>query len=228
MATMQATQDSHGVSQLLSVLEHLVKEQVKHVQIISKQEEHLAAIRNQRQIQLQLDPTYTEFQESSERKREIRGQWHDEILKWNPLGDWLPDENRHLDDIFSIKEPPELWTTWQYQAAYPNTAKFLAKATSAEKSRSVVYYDSFFQTGEKVEQWSSEDPYGTRTGKKMTMPERMWDIVKRRMVVDRPGQSGNVRERLPSRLLRIVDISPVIATILLASTPKYNTPSVLI
>jgi hypothetical protein len=217
---MQATQDSHGASQLLAVLERLVKEQVKHVQIISKQEEHLAAIRSQRQIQLQLDPTYTEFQESSERKREIRGQWHDEILAWDPSGDWPPDDNRRLDEIFSAEHSPALWTTWQYQAAYPNTAKFLAKATSAEKSRSVVYYDSFFQTGEKVEQWSSEDPYGTRTGKKVSMPERMWDSVKRRIVVDRPEASGSVRERLPSRLLRIVDISPVIAAILLASTPK--------
>jgi hypothetical protein len=217
---MQAAQESHGVSQLLAVLERLVEEQVKHVQIISKQEEHLSAIRNQREIQLHLDPTYTQFQESSERKREIRGQWHDEILRWNPLGDWPLDDKRPLDDILSIKEPPELWTTWQYQAAYPNTAKFLAKATSAEKSRSVVYYDSFFQTGEKVEQWSSEDPYGTRTGKKVSMPERMWDIVKRRIVVGRPEETGGVRERLPSRLLRIIDISPVIAAILLASTPK--------
>ena len=49
---MQAAQDSHGVSQLLAALERLVEEQVKHVQIITKQEEHLAAIRNQRQQDL--------------------------------------------------------------------------------------------------------------------------------------------------------------------------------
>lgn len=64
---------------------------------------------------------------------------------------------------------------------------------------------------------------GTLRGKNReedTMPERMWDIVKRRIVVDRTGESGRVGKRLPSRLLCILDISPVIALILLASTPK--------
>jgi hypothetical protein len=208
---------SLDISQVFSALERLVEQQVNHVQIITKQEQHLSALRKHKEIQLLLDPKHTQFQDSRERKREIRGQWHNEILKWDPLDNWTPDDNRSLYDILSVEQ---LWTTWQYKAAYPNTAKFLAKATSSEKSRSLVYYDSFFPTGELVQQWSSETPYAEERERKRTMPKRMWDIVKQRMVVHRPKESGRVRERLPSRLLRIMDISPVVAAILLASSPK--------
>lgn len=208
---------SPDISRVFSALERLVEQQVNHMQIITKQEQHLSALWKHKEIQLLLDPKYTQFQDSRERKREIRGQWHNEILKWDPLDNWTPDDNRSLYDILSIEQ---LWTTWQYKAAYPNTAKFLAKATSSEKSRSLVYYDSFFPTGELVQQWSSETSYAEERERKRTMPKRMWDIVKQRMVVDRPKESGRVRERLPSRLLRIMDISPVVAAIVLASSPK--------
>ena len=228
IATMPATQTqppeggSPGISQPLSILERLVEGQAKHTQIISKQEQHLSALRKQREIQLMLDPTYVQFQDSRQRKREIKGQWHNEILKWNPLQNWPPDDERSFHDILPpvSVEQLELWTTWQYRAAYPNTEKFLAKATYTEKSRSIVTCDSFFPTGEIVEKWSSGEHYPERTGRKVPMPVRMWDIVKRRIVVDRTGESGRVGKRLPSRLLCILDISPVIALILLASTPK--------
>jgi hypothetical protein len=209
-----------GISQPSLILERLVEGQVKHAHIISKQEQHLSALRKQREIQLMLDPKYIQFQESRQKSREIKAQWHNEILKWDPLQNWPPDDDRSLDDIFSPDPVEPLWSTWQYRAAYPNTAKFLKKATSAEKSRSLVSCYSFFRTGETVEQWSSENPYVKRRGRNVTMPERMWDIVKRRIVVDIPGGLGRVEERLPSRLLCIVDLSPIIAAILLASTPK--------
>jgi hypothetical protein len=213
-------QDSSGISQTLSILERLLEAQVKHAEIISKQEQHLSALRKQREVQLILDPAYIEFQESRRRKREIKGQWHDEILKWNPLQNWLPEDDRSLDDILSPVSVKQLWDNWQYRAAYPNTEKFLARAISAEKSRSLVSYYSFFRTGETVKQWSSEDPYIERTGRKVPVPERMWNVIRRRIVVDRSRECGRVGERLPSRLLCIVDISPVIAAILLASTPR--------
>jgi hypothetical protein len=203
---------------VLSTLERLVEQQVKHVQIITKQEQHLSALRKQREIQLLLDPEYMKFQDGRERKREIRGQWHNEILKWDPLENWPPDDDRSLYDVLSTEQ---LWKTWQYAAAYPNTEKFLRKATCSEKSRSLVYYDSFFPTGELVYQWSSEPTHAGDGGKKRSMPESMWDIVKRRMVVERGDEPGRVRERLPSRVLRIMDISPAVAAVLLASTPKW-------
>jgi hypothetical protein len=240
--TQNSAQDGSDISQLfepLSILERLVEGQVKYAQILSKQEEHLSALRKQKDLQLILDPKYIEFQDSRQRKREIERQWHDEILKWNPLQNWPPDEDRSLYDILSpvSVEQEQLWTTWQYQAAYPNTADFLAKATSkppriqripkdiltsVKNSRSRVSYYSFLQTGEEtvVEKWSSEDPVAEETGKKVPMPQRMWNIVQRRVVADRTGKSGRVGERLPSRLLCIEDISPVVAAILLASTPR--------
>ncbi|KAH0565503.1 hypothetical protein GP486_001097 [Trichoglossum hirsutum] len=210
---------TRGLQHALSAIERLAEQQV---QVIIKQEQHLSALRKQREIQLLLDPKYVQFQDSRERKREIRRQWHDEILEWDPLDNWPPeplDDDRSLYDILSVGQ---LWTTWQYQAAYPNTAKFLEKSTLPGKSRSLVCCDSFFPTGEIVERWSSETPDTEEIeGRKpRSMPERMWDVVKRRIVVDKSEISGNLEERLPSRLLRIMDISPVVATILLASTPK--------
>jgi hypothetical protein len=240
--TQNSAQDASDISQLfepLSILERLVEGQVQHAQILSKQEEHLSALQKQKDLQLILDPKYIEFQDSRQRKREIERQWHDEILMWDPLQDWPSDEDRSLYDILSpvSVEQEQLWTTWQYQAAYPNTADFLAKATSkppriqripkdvltsVKNSRSRVSYYSFLQTGKEtvVETWSSEDPVAEEPGKKVPMPQRMWNTVQRRVVADRTGKSGRVRERLPSRLLCIEDISPVVAAILLASTPK--------
>lgn len=211
---------------------------MKIVQTLSKQEEHLSALRKQREIQLILDPRYIDFQDSRQRKREIERQWHDEILKWDPLTNWPPDDDRSLYEIlspFSIdQEQP--WTTWQYQAAYPKTANFLVQATSpprgnqdipqyilssVKKSRSIVSYYSFFQTGDLVENWSSKDPYTQKLGKKLPIPERIWEIVRHRRVAGRASEAETAGERIPSRLLCIVDLSPVIAAILLASTPKY-------
>ena len=199
---------------MLSTLKCLLERQVE---VTSKQENHLSALRKQREIQLLLDPKYIEYQESGERRKEIRGQWHNEILEWDPLSNWPPNDYRSLHDVF---ETENLWRTWQYKAAYPNTTKFLQKATHSEKPRSVVWYDSFFPTGEIAERWSSETHYTQEKGRKRLMTERMWDIVKRRVLVDGSEESGRVGERLPSRLLRIMDLSPTIAVILLASMPK--------
>jgi hypothetical protein len=215
------TRSSQHIARVLSALERLVEQQVKYMQVVAKQEQHLSALRKQTDLQLLLDPKHTQFQDIRKSKREIREQWHNEILEWDPLDNWLPDDDRNLCDILLGEQ---LWTTWQYQAAYPNTAKFLAKATSSEKSRSLVYYDSFFPTGEIVERWSSERPYADERENKRPMTERMWDILKRRMVEERSEGDSKAGERLPSRVLRIVDVSPVVAAILLASTPKWVSP----
>lgn len=53
------------------------------------------------------------------------------------------------------------------------------------------------------------------------MIERMWDILKQRMVVERSEGDSKPGGRLPSRVLRIMDVSPAVAAILLASTPKW-------
>lgn len=209
---------SQDIARALSALERLVEQQVKYMQVITKQEQHLSALRKQTDLRLLLDPKHTQFQDTRKSKREIREQWHNEILEWDPLDNWLPGDDRNLSNILLGEQ---LWTTWQYQAAYPNTAKFLAKATPSEKSRSLVYYDSFFPTGEIVEQWSSERPYAGERESKRPMAERMWEILKRRVVVDGPGGDGGAGEHLPSRVLRITDVSPVVAAILLASTPKW-------
>ena len=212
------TRGSQGIARALSTLERLVEQQVKYMRVITKQEQHLSALRKQTDLQLLLDPKHTQFQDIRKSKQEIREQWHNEILEWDPLDNWLPDDDRNLCDILLGEQ---LWTTWQYQAAYPNTAKFLAKATSSEKSRSLVYYDSFFPTGEIVEQWSSERPYADERENRRPMIERMWDILKQRMVVERSEGDSKPGGRLPSRVLRIMDVSPAVAAILLASTPKW-------
>jgi hypothetical protein len=215
------TRRSRDIARAVSALDRLVEQQAKYMQIITKQEQHLSALRKQTGLQLQLDPKCIQFQDTRESKREIRKQWHDEILKWDPLGNWLPDDDRNLCDIL---QGEQLWTTWQYQAAYPNAAKFLAKASSSEKSRSQVHYDSFFPTGEIVEQWDSETYCADKRNNKNLLTERMWDVVKRRMVVDRSKGYGRAGDHLPSRVLRIVDVSPVVAAILLLSTPKWVSP----
>ena len=218
--TERAEGNSPDVSHpLLSILERLIEAQVEHAHVIKKQEQHLAALREQREIQLILDPNYIQFQDSRRRKSEIEEQWHNEILRWDPLRDWPLNDDRNFCDIL-LPDSAKLWTTWQYRAAYPNAAKFLARATTAEKSRSIVSCSSFFQNGEVVERWNSEDPYVKRAGMRVSMPERMWDIVKRRTLMNRREKFGRTGERLPSRLICVVDMSPAIAAILLESTPK--------
>ena len=71
--TQRPIRDSPGVSQPLLILERLIEGQVKHAHIISKQEEHLSALRKQREIQLMLDPKYIQFQDNRQREREIKG-----------------------------------------------------------------------------------------------------------------------------------------------------------
>ena len=149
-------------------------------------------------------------------------QWKDQILactidscdsQLRGEFDWPEGSDRQIAALLSQEQ---LWNKWNYQMAFPHLAKFLAKTSLNEKSLSQIYYESFFPSGEKVDQWSSSEG---RARRRILDHKKMWDHVKRRIVAGASDRTGRVGGCLPSRLLHIIDLSPIVAAILLGSTP---------
>ena len=210
------TQDSRVVFRVLLALERLADLQAKHTEILTRQEHQLSELRKYVEVQTLLDSKVSQFESTRERKKVIKNQWNIEILKWDPLPEWPPDDNRSLRSVLSDEAP---WNISQYRLAYPATAKFLDEAEPKEKSHSQVYYDAFFSTGEVVDRWNSEASYAMNRGIRRQMPQKFWNLVKSRIVTGEFDEPS----RIPSRVLRILDMSPTVAAILLESTPKYVT-----
>ena len=166
---------------------------------------------------MQLDRKFSQFEEDCKKKTDLKKKWDNEIFQCDPLRIWQADEHLSLDDILT---PGQLWSTSQFRWAYPKTAQFLEKATAYEKSFSAIYCDTFLSNGGIVGKWSYEKPHIVDKSKRKQMWTKMWNHVKRRTV---PDEQGGI-DRITSQVLGILDISPVVATILLASTPKWVFP----
>ena|ERR1700761_4859915 len=205
--------DSRDMYRMLLALERIADQQAAQMEVIIRQQIDLSALKNQGEMQMQLDRKFSQFEEDCKKKTYLKRKWDNEIFKCDPFSIWHPDDEMSLDDILA---PDQLWSTPQFRWAYPKTAKFLEKATAYEKSFSAIYCDTFFSNGEIVGKWTYEKPHAVDKTKRKPMWIKMWNHVKRRTISD---EQGGI-DRIASQVLGILDISPIVATILLASTPK--------
>jgi hypothetical protein len=164
--------------------------------------------------------------------------------QFSVVDDAEEEEDRKLEDMF---QPDQLWNSWQYRMAYPCLSRFLASADPSKKTRSEVSYMDFDpeDTEHLTKEWISTEKYEVSSPNgSINVPGdpaakvlrqnildhgELWSHVKTR-IDERPNRNssglgtGNLQRnyKVPCRILRITDLSAVVAGLVLGSTPRID------
>jgi hypothetical protein len=160
------------------------------------------------------------------------------------IDDAEEEEERKLEDMFLADQ---LWNSWQYRMAYPSLSQFLKSADPSKKTRSEVSYMDFDPEDAEhlTKEWISTEKYEvTSPTGSINIPSdhstkvlrqnildhgELWDHIKTR-IDERPDRNssglgtGNLQRnyKVPCRILRITDLSAVVAGLVLGSTPRID------
>ncbi len=105
------------------------------------------------------------------------------------------------------------WTSWSYAAAFPALSKFLRRATYENRCRCQVWLDDLY--GPHIEPRSFSYVESKRN------VNTLWDAIKERAALPSPGgESQSHEENVSVRLFRIADLSPLVLSAILGSTPQ--------
>lgn len=197
------------ISRLLSAVENLVELQAKAVQDSTSLKQNLVVLKDYKESQLSLDSKYLQRQDGNRTRRQIRQQWRNEILQCVPIfGETATDS---LEEV--ITNNP-LWSRKEFGWAYPQSFVFLGAVSVTTiqailSSCTVRYYNPYLPIGRGRFGGMELLEFATSEKNRVPVPEQLWEIMQRAPV-------GLHR----SRTLCITDLSPAIAAILIASTPR--------
>ncbi|KAI9802662.1 MAG: hypothetical protein M1825_002684 [Sarcosagium campestre] len=159
-----------------------------------------------------------------QKNEEFKRQWREEIIPYR-----VNDDIKGLRKQFAWREghplevvlsPSRPWNSWSYRASYPKLAAFLAKASLGERSKSQVLTEDF-GLGGAVSRWESGDGVLDHVS--------LWEELRTRCFPrsEDPADSlGGTEYAAVSRMVRVSDISPLVASLLLGSTPTMNLYSI--
>lgn len=145
------------------------------------------------------------------KEEEQKRVWQNEILSYHNddlLRSYYWRKSLSIEQLLSPTRP---WNTWSYRAAYPKLSAFLAKASLNEASRSQVLCEDFTDDG-RVSRWESTEGVLNHAS--------LWDAIGTRLDDRQDGTASSYNGTALSRILRIVDLSPIVASIVLGSTPR--------
>ncbi|KAJ9232409.1 hypothetical protein DTO166G5_4729 [Paecilomyces variotii] len=140
--------------------------------------------------------------------------WQEEILPCRDeqlLRSFIWRKGLTLEDLLSPNRP---WNTWSYHAAYPNLSTFLSSVSLNEASKSQVLCEDFNERG-LVSRWQSTEGILNHAS--------MWSAIG--TCPDEKNADSELTVNASdafSRILRIVDLSPIVTSVLLGSTPRVN------
>lgn len=225
----RVTRPSKNISRFLSAVNIIADQHAQRLEATTKLEEHLSALREYKKGQLELDPRHIKHQEVCERQREIRKQWLDEILPTRPI---FEDQvlGGSLDGYLSNKTP---WSGPEYSWAYPKTRAFLSEAEKSAKSKlssCTVWYYNPRRANNRRDPGGLEKIVPLReNGKRLSVPERLWSIIQQQKRAEwRLGGTTEMANVVKSRTICAMDISPAVAAILLAITPRSVSSNLLL
>jgi hypothetical protein len=103
------------------------------------------------------------------------------------------------------------WTSWTYAAAFPHLSSFLKRVSPDHRCHCQVETDDLLSI--------DQDRRSTFYSETRNKIDRFWDQVKVRPAF--PMVDGDdPQKRVSARLFKIIDLSPLVLTALLASTPQ--------
>lgn len=104
------------------------------------------------------------------------------------------------------------WTSWTYAAAFPHLSSFLKRVSPNHRCHCQVDLDDLLS----IDQGRRSTSYSETRNK----IDKFWDLIKVRPAF--PQVEGqDLHHRVSARLFKIIDLSPLVLTALLASTPQY-------
>jgi hypothetical protein len=112
------------------------------------------------------------------------------------------------ESIQQVLNTSATWTSWTYDAAFPNLSRFLKRN---HRCHCQVDMDDLLSVGCNRNTTSYHES--------RTRVEALWEIVKDREAFP-PIEGDNPAKRVSARLFKIIDLSPMVLTALLASTPQ--------
>lgn len=159
------------------------------------------------------DPMHAQA-ERDQLREEYHRQWQEEILPYQMAENLRvafvgPGEAMSLAQLLSQHRP---WEWWAYRASYPKFSALLQDASLTESSRSRVSCEDF-DLSATVRRWDSAG--------NVLDQESLWSAMRTR--AGRANVHEDVSQDItPSRMVRVIDLSPIVAAIILGSTPKYG------
>jgi hypothetical protein len=136
------------------------------------------------------------------------------------------DRNAKKVQIEDLFFEHQIWTSWQYECAYPRLISFLKKADPVVKTRCEVSLKDFLyeEKSKSLDQWETTDERvferekGIRLvqSRKQLDHHELWKCVRSRFKLD----DSKSRWMIPCRTMQIVDLSPTCATLILGSSPR--------
>lgn len=182
---------------------------------------------------------------------EYQRLWREEILPHHvnhpaaPLWDcFVLVNNRSIEALSEhLSSDSQPWKSRAYKAAYPRLARFLKGVNLPLEltERCEVHFADFRSSAHAVclHEWlSTEDatpdkyniPRRRRNPEKVLDYDRLWACIKSRsrpleqriFYIHQTGtETVQVQELVPCRTLRIVDLTPTTAMLIIASAPRY-------
>jgi hypothetical protein len=136
------------------------------------------------------------------------------------------DRNAKKVQIMDLFSEHQIWTSWQYECAYPRLTSFLGKANPHIKTRcEVSLMDFLYEEKSKfLDQWETTDERVFERGKGIRLMQsrkqldhhEFWKCIRSRFKLDDTKSSWMI----PCRTMQIVDLSPTCATLILGSSPR--------
>jgi hypothetical protein len=151
--------------------------------------------------QLNAEPTNTQIWESIVRTSATES---DEFM--SSFYDW--PRSASVQDVLNKGRQ---WTSWSYTAAFPALSKFLGQATLSQRLRCRVWMEDFHTFHDEPRSISYSEPNKGINA--------LWQVIKNRT----PIWSIRARprsDRVSVRLFQIVDLSPLVLSAILGSTPQ--------
>ncbi|OCK75586.1 hypothetical protein K432DRAFT_429309 [Lepidopterella palustris CBS 459.81] len=106
------------------------------------------------------------------------------------------------------------WTSWSYTAAFPELSGFLKRVSPEHRCHCQVDIDDLFSLHDKRHSVSYSES--------KNRINLLWDSIKDRPAFPPSNTATNGDERVSARLFKIVDLSPLVLTALLGSTPQSD------
>jgi len=143
----------------------------------------------------------------------------------NDIGE-TDDRNAKKVQIMDLFSEHQIWTSWQYECAYPRLTSFLEKANPLVKTRCEVSLKDFLyeEKYKSLDQWETTDERvferekGIRLvqSRKQLDHHELWKRIRSRFKLD----DSKLKWMIPCRIMQIVDLSPTCATLILGSSPR--------
>jgi hypothetical protein len=136
------------------------------------------------------------------------------------------DRDAKRVQIMDVFSEHQIWTSWQYECAYPHLTSFLDKANPLVNTRCEVSLKDFLyeEKSKSLDQWETTDERVFERGKgirlvqsrKQLDHQELWKCIRSRFKLD----ASKSRWMIPCRVMQIVDLSPTCATLVLGSSPR--------